>query len=60
MLEIEISRLALAEADVSRAWYEAEQEKFGEDFISELDRQIKAIQKNPADIHFIMRKFVAA
>ena len=47
MLEIEMTRLAIAQADESRAWYELEQEDLGEEFVDALEAALVAIQKNP-------------
>lgn len=64
-LPIEISRLATAELDVARAWYENHRRGLGGEFVEEAAKDVAAIQSGPerypiyknAVRRFVMRQF---
>ena len=45
--ELEISRLAMAELDLARAWYENQRRGLGEEFLDEVERHVATIRESP-------------
>jgi len=45
--DLEISRLAMAELDVARAWYENQLSQLGEEFLDEIEQHVAAIRESP-------------
>ena len=56
MLEVEITRLALAQMEESRAWYALEQENLGEEFVDAVAAAIEATQERPRQFPFYHRQ----